>query len=141
MKSISELLTNRSPLTLKGSTSALEAARAMDEEHVGCLVVVDSARKPLGVFTERDLMVRLVVADRDPSKVQIKEVMTRDPFVLDGAERLLKAAREMQTRHIRHLPVTESGKLVGVLSLRDLLRALLEEQRDETSEMRNYIQG
>ncbi len=141
MKSISELLTNRSPLTLKGSTSALEAARAMDEEHVGCLVVVDSARKPLGVFTERDLMVRLVVADRDPSKVQIKEVMTRDPFVLDGAERLLMAAREMQRRHIRHLPVTESGKLVGVLSLRDLLRALLEEQRDETSEMRNYIQG
>ncbi|MFT5292466.1 MAG: CBS domain-containing protein [Planctomycetota bacterium] len=141
MKSISELLTNRSPLTLKGSTSALEAARAMEKEHVGCLVVVDSAKKPLGVFTERDLMVRLVVGDLNPAEVQIQEVMTREPFVMDGTERLLKAAHEMQARHIRHLPVTESGKLVGVLSLRDLLRALLDEQRDETSEMRNYIQG
>lgn len=142
MKSIRELLTGRSPLTVAGSTSVLDASKRMRAEHVGCLMVVDAERRPLGIFTERDLMSRVVVEGRDPAAVQIKEVMSRDPFSADAEERVLRVALQMQERHIRHLPVTdENGHLLGVLSLRDLLRAMLAEKREELDAMRSYIQG
>ena len=142
MKSIRELLTGRAPLVVPGSMSTLDAARLMREEHVGCLLVLDAARKPLGIFTERDLMVRVIVEGRKPAEVQVKEVMSRDPFTADAEKRVLKTARAMQERHIRHLPVLdESEGLIGVLSLRDLLRAMLDEKRDEAKALRAYIQG
>ena len=141
MKSIRELLPQRAPLTVSGTTSVFDAARLMREEHVGCLLIVDADHRPLGIFTERDLMTRVIVEDRRPAEVAVKEVMSRDPFSADADERVLRVARQMQERHIRHLPVTDGGALVGVLSLRDLLRAMLAEVREESSALREYIQG
>ena len=141
MKSIRELLSGRPPLTVPGSTSALEASRRMRDAHVGCVLIVDGDDKPLGIFTERDLMSRVVTEGRDPAAVQVKEVMSRDPFRAEAEERVLNAALAMQDRHIRHLPVTDDGVLIGVLSLRDLLRTMLDEKQAEVSAMRAYIQG
>lgn len=141
MKTIRELLTGQAPLSMKGSTTALEAARAMKEAKVGSLLVVDQGGNPRGVFTERDLMVRVVVAGKKPQEVTVEEVMTTDLFTATPDRRVNEMAREMQARHIRHLPVVEDDHVIGVLSLRDLLREHLNAKRHEVKALQAYIQG
>ena len=113
----------------------------MLEAHIGAILIVDSKGGPLGVFTERDLMTRVVVPEREPKGVQIKEVMTRELFTVSPERRINEVAREMQERHIRHLPVVEDGVVIGMLSLRDLLREHLAEKRHEVRALTAYIQG
>lgn len=141
MKSIRELLSGRAPLTVKGSASVLQAARLMHGEHVGCVVVVDEEHHPTGIFTERDLLARIVVTGRDPANVRVDEVMSDTPFLADAEEHVVSISFAMQSRHIRHLPVTESGRLIGVLSLRDLLATHLDEKHAEVQALTEYIQG
>lgn len=141
MKSIRSLLTERALLSMTGEESALEAARAMHRAHVGCVLVVDDGGAPLGIFTERDLMTRVVVPGVDPEKVRIADVMSEELFIAGPEERLNDVAQQMQSLHIRHLPVVEDGKVIGILSLRDLLRKHLAVKRHEVQALTAYIQG
>jgi CBS domain-containing protein len=142
MKSIGELLTGRDVLTVTGDWTAFDAARAMQEHHVGAVVVLTDDGGLCGIFTERDLMTRVVVPGRDASTVKLEEVMTcGDLYFVAPDRRVNEVAREMQTRHIRHLPVVDDGRLIGVLSLRDLLREHLEIKRHEVEALKAYIQG
>lgn len=141
MKPIRELITGRPVLTLQGSATALEAARAMVTNEVGCVLIADRENRPLGIFTERDLMTRVVVHGKDPNRVRLDEVMTKNLFVVESSHRLHEARLEMRERHIRHLPIVEDGKLICVLSLRDLLRADLQDQEQDLEAMNAYIHG
>lgn len=140
MKTIRELLTGP-PRTIPRTATALEAARAMSKAHVGAVLVLDEDGQPCGIFTERDLMVRVIVAGRSPDDVRVEEVMTTDLFTATPERRVNEIAREMQARHIRHLPVIESSRVLGVLSLRDCLREHLEAKREEVKALQAYIQG
>ena len=141
MKTIRELLTGHKPLALKATTTALQAARAMRDAHVGAVLVIGEHAELLGIFTERDLMVRVVVTGADPAQVPIGTVMTSDLFVAPPDRKVNDMAREMQARHIRHLPVVEGERVLGLLSLRDLLREHLEIKRTEVRALHAYIQG
>jgi len=139
MKTIRSLLTGRSILTMTASATAFEAAVAMDEAQVGCVLVVDDGEAPLGIFTERDLMTRVVVPGADPKSLHLSRVMTRELLTASPDEIVRDVAREMQKRHIRHLPVIERGKVVGILSLRDLLHEHLDAKRLEVQQLTAYI--
>ena len=142
MPTLEKLLTGRPALTLPGSASTLDAARAMPEQHCGALLIVDAERRPLGIFTERDLMSRVVVTGRNPADVRIDSAMTRDLFVARVDAKIDDVRREMQRRHVRHLPiVTNDGRALAVLSLRDLLRFDLEEREHELQALHEYIGG
>jgi len=141
MPEIRSLMTGRRVVTLSQSASVLEAARSMHAENVGALLVTDSQQRPCGIFTERDLMLRVVVEGRDPGGVRLEEVMTRDVYTTHPGCKVAEARLELQQRHIRHLPVVEDGKVVALLSLRDLLGADLEQASSELRETRRYIRG
>jgi CBS domain-containing protein len=141
MKTIAVLLRGRAPLQLAPNTTVLEAARAMTESHVGAVLVVDDWGKPLGIFTERDLMTRIVVPRRNPDQVRVQEVMTGDLFTATPDTPLASAREQLQARHVRHLPVVRDGRVVEMLSLRDILRADLEETAHELDDLTHYIQG
>ena len=141
MKLISSLLSGRSLLTLTAQATAFEAAQAMERAHVGCVLILDDQDAPLGIFTERDLMTRVVVTGADPKKVRLAKVMTKELFTASPDEPVNTVARAMQARHIRHLPVVEDGALRGILSLRDVLRAHLDAKRQEVQDLTAYIQG
>ena len=141
MKSIRSLLTGRSLLTLTANATAFEAAVAMEKAHVGCVLVVDDQNAPLGIFTERDLMTRVVVPGADPKTLRLAKVMTKELLTANPDEIIRDVAREMQKRHIRHLPVIEDGQLTGILSLRDLLREHLDAKRQEVQQLTAYING
>jgi CBS domain-containing protein len=141
MPKIQTLLTGRSVITLRQDRSALDAAREMARNHVGALLVTDAQGRPCGIFTERDLMVRVVVAGREIDRVLLAEVMTRELYTASPEHRVEDVRRELQERHIRHLPVVSGDRVIEMLSLRDLLRADLERATTELTETRRYIAG
>jgi CBS domain-containing protein len=141
MKLISELLEGRPRVTLPPHTTVLAAARVMTDYQVGAVLIVGEDGKPLGIFTERDVMTRVLVAGLDPARTLIERVMTREMFSLPPERRLIETAREMQSRHIRHLPVITNQRFLGMLSLRDILRELLNDKTREVAELTAYIQA
>lgn len=126
--------------TVAPGATVLEAARAMDAHNVGSLLVVDGD-KPVGIFSERDLMRRVVVAGKDPAKVKVREVMSRDVWVVEPDTRVKEAMAIMTERRCRHLPVVEKGKVVGLISIGDLVRWISRDQEFQIRMLENYITG
>ena len=104
-----------------------EAAKAMAEENVGAAVILDG-EKLVGLFTERDVLKRVLLQDLDVDAVPVTDVMTREIVCAEDSQNVADARWLMTRHHIRHLPVLNSrGDLVGVLSIRDLVHAQMEE--------------
>jgi CBS domain-containing protein len=89
-------------------------------EHACSSILICEGDKLEGIFTERDLLVRVVAAGLDPDQVKLGQVMTPDPDTIDGKEPVIEAIRRMDEFSYRHLPVVDGGKVLGVVSLRDL---------------------
>jgi CBS domain-containing protein len=141
MKSIREILTGARLVTVPGASNVLEAAEIMKESRIGALLVKDEKTGSLGLFSERDLMTRVVVPRLDPEATSVRSVMTSNIFTATPDQRVNEVAVQMQKRHIRHLPVVENGEIIAMLSLRDLLRAHINVKRNEVRELKSYIQG
>ncbi len=141
MKRIGDLITGREVITLTEAATVQEAVLAMRDQHVGALLVLGEDGSPVGIFTERDVMLRVVVPRLDPETEVIATHMTRDLFSVSPERTLSDAAQEMQKRHIRHLPVIRGTTVLGLLSLRDLLRELLKIKLEEVQALTAYIQG
>ncbi|MBA4179431.1 MAG: hypothetical protein C0506_02480 [Anaerolinea sp.] len=126
--------------TVRKSATVAEAVREMNDKGIGALLVIED-RRPVGIFTERDVLRRVVDADRDPAMSKVGEVMTRNPVTIDSGARVAEAMALMtETRH-RHLPVIEGGEVVAMLSIGDVLRWLTLHQEDEIRQLSEYITG
>lgn len=117
-----------------------QAVQRMNEHGVGALLVLDDGRL-VGIFTERDVLRRVVDAGRDPHTTLVAEVMS-SPVVTIRPETSVRGAMETITklRH-RHLPVVESGNIIGMVSIGDLLRWVTYYQQREIEHMTDYITG
>lgn len=114
--------------TVEPSESVQTAAQRMHARKVGALVVVDADGKPIGMVTDRDLAMRVVAVGCDPSQTMVSEVMTRHPATASVDQAIEDALRTMRSSQCRRIPVVdESNKLVGLLSLDDILELLSEE--------------
>jgi CBS domain-containing protein len=139
MATIRDLISNRTIHYVQPNQTVFEAASYMVERNVGAVPVLDGA-KLVGIFSERDIMRRVVTESRDPLTTHISEVMTTNVSTVAPDASSEEAMCVMQSRGIRHLPVCEGPALVGFLSLRDLLRCHLDEKSGEADMMRAYIQ-
>ena len=110
-------------ITVDKDGSVNEAAKTMSEKRIGCIVVTD-AGTPVGIATERDILQRVVVEGLDVSKVKMKDIMSEPLITINGNMPIINAIRMMQKNNVRHLPIIEKGELVGIVTQRDLLRAL-----------------
>ncbi|TDJ76355.1 MAG: CBS domain-containing protein [Planctomycetota bacterium] len=138
---VHDLLSDLPVTRLAPDDTALAAALQMAESHVGSVLVCDPAGKIRGIFTERDLMVRVIAEEREPRAVRLEEVMTKDVFVTTPDKSVTELRQEMQGRHIRHVPVVSDGEVLAVLSVRDLIRADLREKRRDVQALTDYIRG
>jgi len=120
--------------------SVLETVRAMVERNIGAVPVLHNGTL-VGIFSERDLMRRVVAEGRDPRSTCMAEVMTDDPLTINTHEDLENCLALMRRHGFRHLPVCYEGHLVGMVSLRDILLHDLDEKGDEVRMMRAYIQS
>jgi|PlaIllAssembly_1097288.scaffolds.fasta_scaffold549071_1 CBS domain-containing protein len=119
IRTIGELLAGRTIEGLGLTASAREAACLMAERHVGAVAVMDGPTLA-GIFTERDLMTRVVATGRDPDTTALAEVMTVRPRTIDASQTLVDGLTVMFAQRFRHLPVLNGEQVVGMLSCRDV---------------------
>jgi CBS domain-containing protein len=135
---IYDLIKHQQTYQAEMGATVLEAVRAMVERNIGAVPVVHNG-KLVGIFSERDLMKRVVAEGRDPRSTCLAEVMTEDPLTINTNEELENCTALMRRHGFRHLPVCHEGQLVGIVSLRDVLLHDLNEKDDEVRMMRAYI--
>jgi CBS domain-containing protein len=138
MHKIKTLLRRRALVTATPDESVLEVARRMVDARVGAIPILEQ-RRLVGIFSERDLMTRVVVTGRDPGAWRVGDVMTREVITAEPDERRAECLEKMHRAGCRHLPVIEDGVLVAMLSMRDLLRDEIEEQVEEIQSLRAYL--
>lgn len=117
-RKISDAVRHRDLVRLGPEASVREAAKLMRSENVGSVLIMTGARLE-GIFTERDLVYRVVAAELDPGETRLEEVMTRDPDSIGPDRPAIEGLRRMQDGGYRHLPVVAEGKVVAVVSRRD----------------------
>jgi CBS domain-containing protein len=110
-------------ITIETVSSVHKAAEIMGKKNVGSIIVT-SEGKPVGIVTERDLVKKVLAEGLDPSKVQMKTIMSKPLVTVEGSVSILEAIRIMQRKKIRRILVVENKKLAGIISQRDLCRAL-----------------
>jgi CBS domain-containing protein len=140
MKYIRTLIEGKTVYSVPPDTTVLDAARFMSEKRVGAIVILDGGW-PVGVFSERDLMERVVIRERHPAEVRVNEVMTRDILTANPDDSYIDCMKKMQSRGCRHLPIVESGRVIAMISLRDLLKVEIDEKEEEIKWMNAYIHG
>jgi CBS domain-containing protein len=120
--------------------TVIEAVNAMNDHHVGSVLVCEGGY-PVGVFSERDVLVRVVAAHRDPHQTLVRDVMTTRLYTASPDDTLLEVMRLMTDRRCRHVPVMEGETLIGLVSIGDLTKATHHNLRQEVRELSSYIGG
>lgn len=138
MKQIAELIEGQTLVVIEPELKVRAAAQRMSEKNIGAVAVVD-AGKLAGVFSERDIMARVVAKGLDPDDTPVAMVMSKEIVVADPSERVDAALKKMHSIGSRHLPIVEQGKLVGMISIRDLLEVDDQEQRARASFLKDLV--
>jgi CBS domain-containing protein len=120
--------------------TVIDAVNAMNDHHVGSVLVCEGGH-PVGVFSERDVLVRVVAAQRDPRQTLVRDVMTTRLHTASPDDTLLDVMRLMTDRRCRHVPVMEGEILIGLVSIGDLTKATQYNLRQEVRELSSYIGG
>jgi len=138
--SLNVLLSEKEPdiHTVTPDSSVVDAVRDMNHARIGALIVLERDRV-VGIFTERDVLVRVVAADRDPVTTVVRDVMTRDPVSVTPEMPVRDAMVLVTEKRFRHLPVVRDGRLCGIVSSGDLTRWMVRDQRDEIDHLNAYI--
>ena len=120
--------------------TVIDAVNMMNDHHVGSVLVCEGG-EPVGVFSERDVLVRVVAAHRDPRQTLVRDVMTTRLYTATPDDTLLEVMGLMTDRRCRHVPVMEDGRLIGLVSIGDLTKATQYNLRQEVRELSTYIGG
>jgi CBS domain-containing protein len=132
---------NRGVVTVSPEDTALHAARLMNEERIGSVVVVDAEGNVAGIFTERDILRRIVSECRSPDRTRVGEVMTRPVTCCRPNTSLVECRSVMTSKRLRHLPVVENRELVGMISIGDILAKEVELQQSTIEYFNEYLHG
>jgi CBS domain-containing protein len=138
MRSIKTIVGTRETITVDRLMPVANAARVMAERHVGAVPVLDGERL-VGVFSERDILTRVVAEERDPRVTLVGDVMTSHLVVARVDESYDTCLSRMQQAHVRHLIVLDDGRLAGMLSVRDLLAADIDDKQEAITLLNAYV--
>ena len=138
MKTIREIMREGFLFFVQESASVAAAVRVMTAHNVGIVIVLDGD-KPVGVFSERDVVRRVVDLGRDPRMTPVSDVMTQEIVVADADEDYQSAIRKMDHANIRHLLVVSGGRILSMISIRDLLRVDMQDKGEELRYLREYL--
>ena len=138
MKTLREIMRPSFRFVVQPTATVAEAVRLMKEHNVGIVAVLDRDAL-IGVFSERDVARRVVDARRPPERTSVAEVMTTTLVTADAEDDYRSAMRKMDEANIRHLPVMDGGRLVSMLSIRDLMRVEIVAQGEELRQLQDYL--
>ena len=126
-------------VSIAPTATVLDAARLMNDRSVGGVLVVNERNQLLGIFTERDILRRVVAAERDPATTKVNEVFTQSVVTCNPQTSVDECGVIMSTRRVRHLPVTDEGGLHGVVTIGDLLAHRVSEQETTIQHLNSYV--
>jgi CBS domain-containing protein len=142
MSSIREVLDGKGEtvITVDGGVSVLEAIGTMSEANIGAIVIQEGNR-PEGIFTERDYLRKIALKGLSSRDTMVNEVMSSPLITVPPSESTRKAMEMMTERRCRHLVVVEGSAMVGIVSLGDLVKYMLQEKEAEVEQLSSYISG
>jgi len=120
--------------------SVIDAVNVMNDHHVGSVLVME-AGSPVGIFSERDVLVRVLAAHRDPRQTLVRDVMTTRLHTASSDDSLLDVMRLMTERRCRHVPIMDGERLLGLVSIGDITKAIQHNLRQEVRDLSTYIGG
>ncbi len=140
MQFVSELLNDkgRKVHSVHPDATVLDAIREMDQRHVGALLVMDGDDL-LGIISERDYARRVILKGRRSNEALVREIMTTELHTISEHVTIDECMSTMTNRRVRHLPVLEESRVVGVLSIGDLVRVIMERQATTIEHLKDYI--
>jgi CBS domain-containing protein len=139
MDSVLLRLARRPPVTIRRDSTVIEAVRVMLDNQVGAALVLEDGRA-VGVFTERDVMGKVVAERRDPETTKVSAVMTSPVHTIPAEADPAAALELMLDKHVRHLPlVDDQWRLLGILSMRYLMRHQIDCLQDRARSLENYL--
>ncbi len=142
MRTVSQLLDGkgRQIIAIGPAAPVLEAITKMAEHGIGALLVMDG-EKLLGIVSERDYARKVILKGRSSADTRVDQIMSSDVKTVSPDRSVHGCMRTMTEARIRHLPVVEDGAVVGMLSIGDLVKAVIEDQQQEIAQLQQYIAG
>jgi CBS domain-containing protein len=139
---VSILLESKSTTVFSVSVTVTvaEAVQEMNRRKIGSVLVMEGGVL-VGIFTERDVLMRVVAADRDPKTTPVAHVMTRSPVTIHSSMTIEEVMDLHSGKHFRHLPVVENGRVIGIISVRDILRWLAEANSKKADQLEDFIES
>lgn len=131
---------NSTIFSVEPTTVVYQAIETMAQKNIGGLLICESG-KLVGIFTERDYARKLILKGKSSKDTTIGELMTKNPFTVTPDSSIEECMQLMSNRRIRHLPVVENGNLIGVISIGDVVRFIIEEQKSIIEHLESYIAG
>jgi CBS domain-containing protein len=131
---------NRSVLAISPEASVLDAIRMMASHGVGALLVMEGERLR-GIVSERDYARKVILMQRRSETTRVEEIMTSSVITVPPSVRAHEGLEIMTERHIRHLPVVDSGAVIGIVSIGDLVKSVIESQRRLIADLEQYVRG
>lgn len=142
MKLVKHLLDSkgRHIVSVAPDTSVLDAIKIMADKTVGSLLVMDDD-KICGIITERDYARKVIIKGRASESTMVSEIMTADVLTTSSAQTVNSCMELMSEKRIRHLPVVEDNHVIGMISIGDLVQAIISDQQEEIEHLEQYISG
>jgi CBS domain-containing protein len=128
-------------VTTSTSTTIFDAVKQMEDNHIGSLPVVDNAGKIVGMLTERDCLRKVLLKERPLRSVTAGDVMSSPIITVQSSELIESCMKIMTDKRLRHLPVMEHNKLIGLISIGDVVKFLCTEREQDIKNLENYITG
>ena len=120
------------------NTSVYDALKIMGEKNIGALMVIENDELK-GIFSERDYARKIVLVNRTSRETLISEIMTANVITISPSDTIDHCMEQMSEKRIRHLPVAVNGKVVGLISISDVVTAIIQSQKETISHLQNYI--
>ena len=143
MNTAQQILDNRHNNRMWSTTSdvmVFDAIKEMDVHGVGALLVLDGEQLS-GIISERDYTRKIALKDKSSHSTKVSEIMTRDVFTVQKEESVDSCMRYMHDKGFRHLPILDGEKVIGMLSIKDVLGAMLSEKDELINQLEHYISG
>ncbi len=124
--------------SVTGSTTVLDALKILGEKNIGALPVIDDG-KLLGILSERDYARKIILKGKTSQDTPVSEIMTENPFTIQPDDKIETCMSIMSDKHIRHLPVVKDGTVLGMISIGDVVTAIIQSQKETIDHLKNYI--
>ena len=130
---------NRQIWTISKDQSVMQALILMSEKNIGAIIIVDNNDFPIGIFSERDYARKIILKGKSSKDTLLDEVMTKELITVTRDYKIDQCMEIMNEKRIRHLPVLENKKIVGIISIGDVLKIMIEEQKELIDHLQKFI--